>query len=1161
MSVRKKYFIIFILLFSLTILTNYSNFFTDVIQTQQSGPTQPPPTQEIKESTTEPPTQEIQEPPPPPPTEPITQQTTQPTTLLPAETPSTTLTNEPPVNTLNPQTNSQPIPEENKDSAPEENLPINPPPPPPAPREISCLEMNIIEEQCKDQEYLKNNIEKFKEEECIENEDCSNPENLERQCLEYSGIHGPDKNYWLNVRKGMNCEIHEYLFKTYGRNCSAQRIFTNTAVLKTICRKVELEGVLPKISVKQKAEKKEAPQSLPEDQTKTETPNKEEISPIIEDEKLPSNIVYKTNSGDTALLNKTSESNIEIKEEPEINNENNETTNTHQDIYEQKIKEFEQSLNESFGNIEKIITEKQKELEAKLSEIAEKKINELARIEKIKQEKINDINISEVQKQIEKINQKAEVIENKIEEIQNRERKREIMVPRELKNDVEKSVVDLAEKMNKQDGYLDVIIDFKDLKLNASQLAIISRSSSQTTNLGDHRAVVKFTPEQFQNYLSIAPIVSKEQKIQRDYDLRLWLDTSSTYIGSTVVQSDMGFTGKNIKVAVLDTGIEQDFPGLKDRVIDAIDFTGEGVGDKNGHGTHVACIIGCNDKIYKGNAPGVEILDVKVMKSDGSGKMSYAIDGIEWAIEKGANIINISLGAKIDLCDGTDLLSEAVNEAVEKGIVVITAAGNFGPDAETVSAPGCSEKSLTVGAVNENKEIALFSSIGPTADGRIKPDIYAPGVDITSGWIDGTYAIVNGTSQAAPHVAAVAALLLEANPSLTPEDIKNILVSTATPITNQEQGIVDAYNALYLYSSIKKTDIVANQNTAQKKPRKKISMAERKISVHQQAVQNTRNAREELKLCRLGARDDEEIKKDCLQDFLKKQIKNQKERLTSEEKEKIKIVQQNAIKINELSKNAGDNEDIFKKIASTLYFSAFSGPSLQEMADKSSELIRDIETKNPILSSKIKQFIKLYQQKKDESIIDGYIRGLIPFKDIGENTWYFSYIEDVKNRGIINGYKDENGNPTGFFGPENPLTIAEAVKIFLESAKIKPSISLEPPQHYLFTKHWAEKYLQKCEELNLSLFKNADLDPNRYITREEVATFLMEIFKLPQVSKIDPIFKDVNSNSNFAENIYSIYALGIVSGDHYNNTFRPYDQIARAEMAKIIIETLQLLSK
>ncbi|OGJ53138.1 hypothetical protein A2483_02360 [Candidatus Peregrinibacteria bacterium RIFOXYC2_FULL_33_13] len=113
----------------------------------------------------------------------------------------------------------------------------------------------------------------------------------------------------------------------------------------------------------------------------------------------------------------------------------------------------------------------------------------------------------------------------------------------------------------------------------------------------------------------------------------------------------------------------------------------------------------------------------------------------------------------------------------------------------------------------------------------------------------------------------------------------------------------------------------------------------------------------------------------------------------------------------------------------------------------------------------------------------------------------------------------------------------------------------------MFTKHWAEKYLQKCEELNLSLFKNADLDPNRYITREEVATFLMEIFKLPQVSKIDPIFKDVNSNSNFAENIYSIYALGIVSGDHYNNTFRPYDQIARAEMAKIIIETLQLLSK
>jgi len=92
----------------------------------------------------------------------------------------------------------------------------------------------------------------------------------------------------------------------------------------------------------------------------------------------------------------------------------------------------------------------------------------------------------------------------------------------------------------------------------------------------------------------------------------------------------------------------------------------------------------------------------------------------------------MSLGAEIDPCDGTDAISQAVDKAVSKGVVVVVAAGNSGPDAGTITSPGCSKKGITVGAVDDNDNVPSWSSRGPTDDGRVKPDLVAPGVGITS---------------------------------------------------------------------------------------------------------------------------------------------------------------------------------------------------------------------------------------------------------------------------------------------------------------------------------------------------------------------------------------------------------------------------------------------
>jgi serine protease AprX len=286
-----------------------------------------------------------------------------------------------------------------------------------------------------------------------------------------------------------------------------------------------------------------------------------------------------------------------------------------------------------------------------------------------------------------------------------------------------------------------------------------------------------------------------------------------------------GVDGQGIGVAVIDSGISPHV-ALTNKVIANVSFVPNdpNVTDGYGHGTHVAGIIAGSGgpaalvtPLYTGGiAPGANLVNVRVLGNDGSGYTSDVIAGIEWVIshksQYNIRVINLSLGHPVMESCATDPLCQEIGRAVQAGIVVVAAAGNYGKSTSggtilgSIAAPGNSPDAITVGALNtwgtasrSDDTLATFSSRGPTAyDGAVKPDVAAPGVKIisleassallptlysnihTAGAANNAYMYLSGTSMAAPVVTGGVALLLQGTPSLTPAQVKIALQTGAT---------------------------------------------------------------------------------------------------------------------------------------------------------------------------------------------------------------------------------------------------------------------------------------------------------------------------------------------------------------------------------------------
>ncbi|TMC77195.1 MAG: hypothetical protein E6J09_08070, partial [Chloroflexi bacterium] len=256
------------------------------------------------------------------------------------------------------------------------------------------------------------------------------------------------------------------------------------------------------------------------------------------------------------------------------------------------------------------------------------------------------------------------------------------------------------------------------------------------------------------------------------------------------------------------------------RIVASVNFSDQRlVNDPGGHGTHVAGIIAGNGTRsageFVGIAPQANIVDVRVLDRNGSGRISSVVRGIEWVVAHRATynirIMNLSFGAPVTASYRTDPMSAAVEIAWRLGLVVVAAAGNGGPARDSVVSPGIDPYAVTVGATDDlgtlsrrDDTLAWFSSWG-NADSNAKPDLVAPGRRIVSIRVPGsaldtlfpdrvvtarngsTYLRLSGTSMATPVVAGAAALLLERRPNLTPDQVKALLVGTTQPF-GQDSG-------------------------------------------------------------------------------------------------------------------------------------------------------------------------------------------------------------------------------------------------------------------------------------------------------------------------------------------------------------------------------------
>jgi len=287
------------------------------------------------------------------------------------------------------------------------------------------------------------------------------------------------------------------------------------------------------------------------------------------------------------------------------------------------------------------------------------------------------------------------------------------------------------------------------------------------------------------------------------------LNNSRPLIGADQVQAG-GITGKGIAVAIQDTGVDASHPALAGVVGAQQDMTGTAVKrDDFGHGTHCAGIVASQDGTFRGIAPGANLIDIRLMDGNGASQPSWCVAAFTAAVTSGARVSSNSWGfthangAWTD-SNGTCVLCTAANNTVAAGVTVAVAAGNEDNDScasydTHLDCPGIADSVITVAASDKSDKMAGFSSIGPTPDNRAKPDITAPGVDITSCQATGTslgpvtapgFVKLSGTSMATPHVAGVAALILSKNPGQSPANVKSLIMSTAVNIgaTANEMG-------------------------------------------------------------------------------------------------------------------------------------------------------------------------------------------------------------------------------------------------------------------------------------------------------------------------------------------------------------------------------------
>lgn len=526
----------------------------------------------------------------------------------------------------------------------------------------------------------------------------------------------------------------------------------------------------------------------------------------------------------------------------------------------------------------------------------------------------------------------------------------------------------------------------------------------------------------------------------------------------------------DVTVAVLDTGVNATHPELQGRLLPGFDFVNNDAdpSDDNGHGTHVAGII-ASSAIQTGMV-GIDlkanILPIKVSSNAGTGSVSNAIMGIYYAIEHGANVINMSYSSY----EYTDVEAEAINDAYEHGIVLVAAAGNDGTD--DWSYPASYPQVISVGSTNMQDELSDFSNYGDFID------LTAPGEDIVGPNYLGGYQIGSGTSFSAPIVSGIASLIISEHPDWSPKQVEWALeLSCSNTVAGSWNrlfgyGRVDAYRALTVQLPSIQEDAPDDWNDA-------------KLLNLNETVSDKIN---------MPMDDDWYRFEISSQTDITIQISNESDHLDLVgaifQRDGNQLVEKDVID----DGNSGEEETYSVRLKAGTYYVA----------------IYDFFNHWSSENYQLKIAASSRQPENPTS-----------FSDISHH-WARADIENLASQGFITGY------PNGNFGPDDPITRASAATLISRIAKL-PKDGITITYTDVSQSHWAYGSIAAVTNAGIMIGDERNrFNPDARLTREEMAAILVRTFHLTGTTQVS--FSDVKANVWSYPYINTLVANNIAEG-------------------------------
>lgn len=591
-----------------------------------------------------------------------------------------------------------------------------------------------------------------------------------------------------------------------------------------------------------------------------------------------------------------------------------------------------------------------------------------------------------------------------------------------------------------------------------------------------------------------------------------WRNWGIDHIGATEAW-EYGIHGDGVSVAVIDSGIDTSHPSLDVKGgYSSVSYTDD-YDDDHGHGTHVAGIIAANHPSVglMGVAPNVDLYAVKVLDHNGFATLTAILRGVQWAMDEEMDIINMSLGTLTD----SEAMKRLLETATEEGIVVVAAVGNRGESAEGTSDriefPARYDTTIGVGAVDENNERASFSASGQAVE------FVAPGVDIVSTFKERTYGPLSGTSMAAPFVSGAFALLMDAYPDLSPDELKTMLIDEVIDLG--EPGRDPRYG----YGLLQLPDMSEAPGREDRNENEREEPDETPIE-------------EDIDDDLIG---DDPIMEDKILISLTTDIETDEDGTP-----KVTLTWEASEALHESHEfHLYRNDEQIARFTDDETF--YTDDEVEADTYTYTLVVVDDQGREYGTSDKVEVDLTSFEEELSFTWPEK-IANPPQFADIADDFWAKEAIDELSARGIING-RD------GHFYPNEAIRRGQIVaimgRLFDWDDKDTMTHFTDVPRDY-----FSAGYIQAAAEKGIiSGYNDNTFRPNDAVTRGQMAQIIGRAFDIPTDDlELDTApFSDVTEETTGYEEIVYFAKHGIIHG-YQDGTFQPNNTLTRAQFAQIV---------